>query len=88
MLEYGISQQTLPQETRLRKLVTFMKDYGTDRMDRDRIIGYLRRLDEAMKRVPISESIRRVMIVQNVERKRISLLSIGEWTLPYLICER
>jgi hypothetical protein len=82
MLEYGISQQTLPQETRLRKLVTFMKDYGTDRMDRDRIIGYLRRLDEAMKRVPISDSIRRVMIVQNVERKRINLLSIGKCALP------
>ena len=78
MLEYGISQQTLPQETRLRRLVTFMKDYGTERMDGDRIIGYLRRLDEAMNRVPISESIRRVSTVENVQRKRMNLLSIGE----------
>ena len=80
MLEYGISQQTLPQETRLRRLVTFMKDYGTERMDGDRIIGYLRRLDEAMNRVPISESIQRVSTVENVQRKRMNLLSIGERT--------
>ena len=82
MLEYGISQQTLPQETRLRRLVTFMKNYGTERIDGDRIISFLGRLDEAMNRVPISESIRRVMTVQNVERKRINLLSIGGCTLP------
>ena len=78
MLEHGISQQTLPQETRLRRLVTFMKDYGTEKMDGDRIIGYLRRLDEAMNHVPISESIRRVSTVENVQRKRMNLLSIGE----------
>ena len=78
ILEHGISQQTLPQETRLRRLVTFMKDYGTERMDGDRIIGYLRWLDESMNRVPISESIQRVSTVENVQRKRMNLLSIGE----------
>ncbi len=57
MLEHGISQETLPKETRLRRLMTFMEDYGTRRMDGDRIIGYLKMLDEAMNRVPISESI-------------------------------
>jgi len=57
-----------------------MKDYGTERMDGDRIIGYLRRLDEAMNRVPISESIQRVSTMENVQRKRINLLSIGERT--------
>ena len=80
MLEHGISQQTLPQETRLRRLMTFMEDYETQRMDGDRIIGYLRRLDEAMNRVPISESIQRVSTVENVQRKRMNLLSIGERT--------
>ena len=92
MLEYGISQQTLPQETRLRRLVTFMKDYGTERMDGDRIIGYLRRLDEAMNHVPISESIRRISTVENVQRKRMNLLSIGERTPSRILlpqnCER
>jgi hypothetical protein len=91
MLEYGISQQTLPQETRLRRLVTFMKDYGTERMDGNRIIGYLIRLDEAMNRVPISESIRRVSTMENVQRKRTNLLSIGERPSRILLpqsCER
>ena len=82
MLEHGLSHQVLPQEKRLRKLVTFMKDYGTDRMNKDRIIRHLKWMDEAMNRVPISDSIRRVMTVENVKRKRISLLSIGECTLP------
>jgi hypothetical protein len=49
MLEHGISQQTLPKDTRIGRLVTFMKDYGTVKMDGDRITGYLKRLDEAMK---------------------------------------
>jgi hypothetical protein len=92
MLEYGISQQTLPQETRSQRLVTFMKDYGTERMGGDRIIGYLRRLDEAMNLVPISESIRRVSTVENVQRKRMNLLSIGERTPSQILlpqnCER
>ena len=82
MLEHGLSHQVLPQEKRLRKLVTFMKNYGTERMNKDWIIRHLKWMDEAMKRVPISDSIRRVMTVENVERKRINLLSIGECTLP------
>jgi len=82
MLEHGLSHQVLPQEKRLRKLVTFMKDYGTGRVNKDWIIRHLKWMDEAMKRVPISDSIRRVMTVQNVEKKRINLLSIGECTLP------
>jgi hypothetical protein len=49
MLEHGISQQTLPNETKSRNLVTFMKEYGTVKMDGDRITSYLKRLDEAMK---------------------------------------
>jgi hypothetical protein len=92
MLEHGISQQTLPQETRLLRLVIFMKDYGTDRIDGDRIIGYLRQLDEAMNRVPISESIRRLSTMENVQRKRINLLSVGERTPSRILlpqsCER
>jgi hypothetical protein len=31
-----------------------MKDYGTAKMDGDRIIGYLKRLDEAMKHFNVS----------------------------------
>jgi hypothetical protein len=49
MLENGISQQSLPNETRFRRLVTLMKEYGTAKMDGDRITGYLNKLDEAMK---------------------------------------
>jgi hypothetical protein len=81
MLEHGLSHQVLPQEKRLRKLVTFMKDYGTERVNKDWIIRYLKWMDEAMKRVPISDSIRRVMTVENVKKKRINLLSIGECIL-------
>ena len=81
MLEHGLSHQVLPQENKLRKLVTFMKDYGAERMNKDWIIRYLKWMDEAMKHVPISDSIRRLMTVQNVERKRINLLSIGECAL-------
>jgi len=54
MLEHGVSQQTLPNETRLQRLMTFMKDYGTAKMDGDRIIGYLKRLDDAMKHFNVS----------------------------------
>jgi hypothetical protein len=54
MLEHGISQQTLPKETRFRGLMTFMKDYGTARMDGDRITGYRNRLDETMKGFNVS----------------------------------
>jgi hypothetical protein len=54
MLEHGVSQQTLPNETRFRRLMTVMKDYGTAKMDGDRIIGYLKRLDEAMKHFNVS----------------------------------
>ena len=85
MLEHGLSRQALPQGARSRRLVTFMKDYGTESMNKDWIIRHLKWMDEAMKRVPISDSIRRVMTMQNVERKRINLLSIGECTLPSLI---
>ena len=82
MLEHGLSHQVLPQEKKLWKLVTFMKDYGTERMNKDWIIWHLKWMDEAMNRVPISDSIRRVITVQNVEKKRINLLSIGECLLP------
>jgi len=54
MLEHGISQQTLPNEMRFQRLVTFMKDYGTAKMDGDRITGYRNKLDEAMKRFNVS----------------------------------
>jgi hypothetical protein len=54
MLENGISQETLPNEMRFRRLMTFMKDYGTARMDGDRITGYRIKLDEAMKRFNVS----------------------------------
>jgi hypothetical protein len=54
MLEHGVSQQTLPNEKRFQRLMTFMKDYGTARMDGDRITGYLNRLDEAMKNFNVS----------------------------------
>jgi hypothetical protein len=54
MLEHGVSQQTLPNETRFRGLMTFMKDYGTAKMDGDRITGYLKRLDDAMKHFNVS----------------------------------
>jgi hypothetical protein len=54
MLENGISQETLPNEMRFRRLMTFMKDYGTARMDGDRITGYRNKLDEAMKRFNVS----------------------------------
>ena len=54
MLEHGVSQQTLPNEKRFQRLVTFMKDYGTARMDGDRITGYLNRLDKAMKNFNVS----------------------------------
>ena len=56
MLEHGVSQQTLPNETRFRGLMTFMKDYGTAKMDGDRITGYLKRLDDAMKHFNVSLS--------------------------------
>jgi hypothetical protein len=59
-----------------------MKDYGTERMNKDWIIRHLKWMDEAMKRVPKSDLIRRVMTMENVESKRINLLSIGECTLP------
>jgi hypothetical protein len=54
MLENGISLQSLPNETRFRRLVTFMKEYGTAKMDGDRITGYLSKLDEAMKHFNVS----------------------------------
>jgi hypothetical protein len=56
MLEHGISQQSLPNETKFQRLVTFMKDYGIAKMDGDRITGYLQRLDEAMKHFNVSLS--------------------------------
>jgi hypothetical protein len=84
MLEHGISQETLHKETRLRRLMTFMKDYETGRMDGDRIIGYLKELDEAMNRVPISESIRSELSMESVQKKRINVLSFGEHT-PFWI---
>jgi hypothetical protein len=56
MLEHGISQENLPNETRFRRLVTFMKEYGTAEMDGDRINGYLKTLDEAMKHFNVSLS--------------------------------
>ena len=82
MLEHGLSRQALPQGAKSQRLVTFMKDYGAERMNKDWIIRHLKWMEEAMNRVPISDSIRRVMTVQNVEKKRINLLSIGECTLP------
>ena len=54
MLEHGISQETLPNVMRFRRLMTFMKDYGTARMDGDRITGYRNKLYEAMKRFNVS----------------------------------
>jgi hypothetical protein len=54
MLEHGVSQQTLPNETRFQRLTIFMKDYGTVKMDGDRITGYLKRLDDAMKHFNVS----------------------------------
>jgi hypothetical protein len=54
MLENGISRQTLPNDTRIGRLVTFMKDYGTAKMDGERITGYLKNLDEAMKHFNVS----------------------------------
>jgi len=56
MLEHGISRQTLAKETRFRRLATFMKDYGTTKMDGDRITSYLKKLDEAMKHFNVSLS--------------------------------
>ena len=56
LLEHGVSQQTLPNETKFRRLMTFMKDYGTAKMDGDRITGYLKRLDDAMKHFNVSLS--------------------------------
>ena len=56
MLEHGVSQQTLPNEKRFQRLVTFLKDYGTAKMDGDRITGYLKRLDDAMKNFNVSLS--------------------------------
>ena len=56
MLEHGISQQTLPKEKGFGMLVTFMKDYGTTKMDGDRISDYLKKLDEAMKHFNVSLS--------------------------------
>ena len=54
-------------------------------MDGDRIIGYLKRLDEAMNRVRISESIRSQLTMESVQRKRMNVLSIGERTPPFRI---
>jgi hypothetical protein len=85
MLEHDISQETLPKETRLRRLEAFMKDYGTRRMDGDRITGCLKRLDETMNRAPISESIQNGLTMESVQRKRINVLSIGERTPPFRI---
>jgi hypothetical protein len=55
-LEHGISQENLPNETRFRRLGTFIKDYGTAEMDGDRVSGYLKTLDEAMKHFNVSLS--------------------------------
>jgi hypothetical protein len=54
MLEHSISQETLPNET--GRMVTFMKDYATVKMDGDRITGYLKKLDDAMKYFKYSRS--------------------------------
>jgi len=56
MLEHGISQQTLSREKGFGRLVTFMKDYGTTKMEGDRISDYLKKLDEAMKHFNVSLS--------------------------------
>ena len=56
MLEHGISQQTLPKEKGFGRLGTFMKDYGTTKMDGDRISDYLKKLDDAMKHFNVSLS--------------------------------
>jgi hypothetical protein len=56
MLEHGISQETLSNKTGFGRVVTFMKDYGTAKMDGDRITGYLQKLDDAMKHFNVSIS--------------------------------
>ena len=56
MLEHGVSQQTLPEETGFRRLAMFMKYYGTTKMDGDRITDYLNKLDDAMKHFNVSLS--------------------------------
>ena len=56
MLEHGISQQNLPKETEFRGLATFMKDYGTTKVDGDQITGYLKKLDDAMRHFNVSLS--------------------------------
>jgi hypothetical protein len=56
MLEHGVSQQTLPNETGFRRFASFMKDYGTAKTDGDRITSYIKNLDEAMKHFNVSLS--------------------------------
>jgi hypothetical protein len=80
MLESDISQETLPKETSLESLGTFMEGYGTRKMHKDQIIGYLKRLDETMNHVPIPKSIRSELSLDSGQRKRINVLSIGERT--------
>jgi hypothetical protein len=56
MLEHGVSQQTLPKDARIGRLVAFMEEYGTAKIDGERITSYLKKLDEAMKHFNVSPS--------------------------------
>lgn len=53
MLENGISTATVPDESKFRSLITFMKQYGTVKVETETISGYNNQLDDAMNQFTV-----------------------------------
>lgn len=53
MLENGISTRTMPHESKFQNLATFMKRYGTVKLEAEKIGGYIDQLDSAMKQFTV-----------------------------------
>lgn len=63
MLENGISATTVPQNSRFRNLATFMKRYGTVKVEAETIGGYANQLDDAMKQFVVRQTVIRFLQV-------------------------
>lgn len=57
MLENGISATTVPHEPKFQGLTTFMKRYGTVKVEAETINGYAGQLDDAMKQFMVCQTV-------------------------------
>ena len=53
MLENGISIRNVPHRSKFQGLATFMKRYGTVKVEAEKIRGYIDQLDAAMKQFTV-----------------------------------